>query len=102
MISSEVILFSNNYILVETFALVQHRLGMGAVKTFNDDILPLINVEWVDESAHKAGVNALLIALRRKLSLVDCISFETMRLLGVKTVFVFDSHIEEQGFNCIP
>lgn len=102
LITSEAILFSNNYILVETFALVQHRLGIGAVKTFNDDILPLINVEWVDESAHKAGVNALLIALRRKLSLVDCISFETMRLLGVKTVFVFDSHFEEEGFNCIP
>ena len=102
LITSEAILFSNNYVLVETFALVQHRLGMGAVRTFNDDILPLINVEWVDEAAHKAGVNAMLVALRRKLSLVDCVSFETMRLLAVRTVFAFDAHFEEQGFNCMP
>ena len=102
LITSEAILFSNNYVLVETFALVQHRLGMGAVRTFNDDILPLINVEWVYEAAHKAGVNAMLVALRRKLSLVDCVSFETMRLLAVRTVFAFDAHFEEQGFNCMP
>ena len=102
LISSEAILFSNNYVLVETLALVQHRLGMGAVRAFNDDILPLINVEWVDEAVHKAGINALLVALRRKLRIVDCVSFASMRLLGVKTVFAFDAHFEEQGFNCIP
>lgn len=102
LITSESVLFSNNYVLVETFALVQHRLGMEAVRSFNDDILPLINIEWIDESTHKAGINAMLVALRRKLSLVDCVSFETMRLLGVKTVFAFDAHFEEQGFNCMP
>lgn len=102
LISSEAILFCSNYVLVEAFALVQHRLGMEAVRIFNDDMLPLINVEWVDEAIHKAGINALLVASRRKLSLVDCVSFETMRFLGVKTVFVFDVHFKEQGFRCIP
>ena len=102
MISSDAILFCSNYVLVETFALVQHRLGMEAVRTFNDDILPLINVEWVDEATHRAGINALLVASRKRLSLVDCVSFETIRRLGIKTVFAFDAHFEEQGFRCIP
>lgn len=33
---------------------------------------------------------------------VDCISFEIMRNLGMKTIFTFDSNFEEQGFHCIP
>lgn len=102
LISSNTILFCNNYILVETFALVQHRFGMAAVRIFNDDVLPVINVEWVDGPIHKAGLSAFLMASRKKLSLVDCISFETMRYLGIKTVFTFDSHFAEQGFQCIP
>jgi len=102
LVTSEALLFSNNYILVETFALVQHRFGMKAVRVFNDDILSLINVEWVDETTHKAGVSALEVAGQRRLSLVDCISFKTMRQLGIKTAFTFDNHFATQGFKCIP
>jgi predicted nucleic acid-binding protein len=95
-------LICNNYILVETFSLVQQRLGMDAVRVFQEDILPLINIEWIDAETHKSGVSALLAASRRKLSLVDCVSFETMRDSGIKTVFAFDPHFNEQGFKCIP
>lgn len=95
-------LVSNNYILVETFALVQHRLGMKAVAIFVDDILPVVNIQWVDEVSHKTGVAALLAASRKALSFVDCISFETMRHHGLKTAFTFDSHFREYGFKCIP
>ncbi len=38
----------------------------------------------------------------KKLSLVDCVSFETMRLLGVTTAFTLDKHFKEQGFICRP
>ena len=75
---------------------------MDAVRIFQEDILPLINIEWVDAATHKSGVSALLAASRRKLSLVDCVSFETMRNSGIKTVFAFDRHFAEQGFSCIP
>lgn len=95
-------LICNNYILVETFSLVQQRLGMDAVRVFQEDILPLINIEWIDAETHKSGVSALLAASRRKLSLVDCVSFETMRTFGIKIVFAFDPHFAEQGFKCIP
>ena len=36
-------LVTNNYVLVETFALIQQRLGMDAVRGFQNDILPLVN-----------------------------------------------------------
>ncbi|MBI5232956.1 MAG: ribbon-helix-helix protein, CopG family [Deltaproteobacteria bacterium] len=87
-------------------ASIEHRsmadLIREAVRTFNDDVLPLRNIEWVDETIHNAGVSALNVASRRKFSLVDCVSFEAMRRLGIKTVFAFDQHFKEQGFQCMP
>jgi predicted nucleic acid-binding protein len=44
----------------------------------------------------------MLAAKRKKLSLVDCVSFEIMRLSGVTTVFTLDKHFKEQGFICLP
>lgn len=102
LVAREAALFCSNYILVETFALAQRRLGMEAVRALNDDILLLVNIDWIDEAAHRAGVSALLAASRKRLSLVDCMSFESMRRMEIKTAFAFDAHFEEQGFLCIP
>src|SRR4030042_6594813 len=102
MLYSENVFISNNYVLVESFALIQRRLGMEAVRVFHEDILPLINIEWIDSGIHKSGISALLAASRRKLSLVDCVSFEIMRTLGIKNYFAFDPHFAEQGFKNIP
>jgi len=98
LISEEETIICSNYVLVETFALVQNRLGFEAVRTLQEDILPMIMVEWVNEATHKAGVTGVLTAMRKKLSLVDCISFDIMRKLGIKKVFAFDPHFKEQGF----
>ena len=102
LITQEETLACSNYVLVETFALVQNRLGMTAVRVLQNDILPMISVEWVDESLHRSGVSALITAGRRRLSLVDCTSFETMRRVGTQRAFTFDQHFAEQGFACLP
>ncbi len=98
LISEEETIICSNYVLVETFALVQNRLGVEAVRTLQEDILSMIMVEWVNEVTHKAGVTGVLTAMRKKLSLVDCINFDIMRKLGIKKVFAFDPHFKEQGF----
>ncbi len=95
-------LVSTNYVLVESFALVQHRLGVEAVRTLQEDILPLVRVHWVSEADHRAGVTALLTANRRQLSLVDCVSFLGMRQLNLKIAFAFDRDFNEQGFETLP
>ena len=84
------------------FALVQNRFGMKALRLFQEDVLPALQVEWIDEAIHAAAVGILFASSRRKLSLVDCVSFETMRLLKIETAFTFDNHFKEQGFICIP
>jgi len=95
-------LFCNNYVLVESFALIQHRLGMEAVKAFQEDILPVVEIEWIAEEDHRKSVRELLVAGRRKLSLVDCVSFHTMKRMNIKTAFTFDQHFNEQGFESVP
>jgi predicted nucleic acid-binding protein len=97
----ENVLITSNYVLVESIALMQNRLGMEAVRGFQANILPLINIEWVDADVHNSGLNALLTSSKRRLSLVDCISFEIMRSSGIKDVFTFDSHFIEQGFTTV-
>lgn len=96
------VLHTTNYILVETMALLQRRLGMEGLRTFVADILPVVRVVWVDEGIHRSAQHALLVASRRSLSLVDCVSFEAMRRLGLFTAFSFDQHFSEQGFQLLP
>ena len=95
-------LFTTSYVLVETYALLQHRLGLAAVRTFREDVYPLLHVDWIDRELHDGGTGALLSAQRRQLSLVDCISFESMRRRGVRHAFVFDPHFAKQGFLVLP
>jgi len=102
VIENQEILICSNYVLLETFALIQNRSGMKAVRIFQEAIVPLLNIEWINESIHNTGTASLLTANRRELSLVDCISFKIMRKKGINKVFTFDKHFEEQGFECIP
>jgi len=94
-------LLTTNYVVVETIAIVQRRLGIGAVSTLVDDLLPAIEIEWVTRDDHAAAAAALLAARRTALSFVDCASFQVMRRLGIGQAFVFDRHFEEQGFRCL-
>ena len=91
-------LVTTNYVLVETTAVAQHRLGVDAVRALVRDVIPLLDVVFVDETTHAAAVAALLAAGRRHLSLVDCASFEVMRAAQVVTAFAYDRHFHEQGF----
>jgi uncharacterized protein len=95
-------LVTTNYVLVETLALVQRRLGMAVVRRFTNDVVPLIDIEWLDEVLHEAGLTTFVVANRRSLSLVDCTSFEVMRHRGITTAFTFDEDFALQGFECIP
>ena len=95
-------LVSNNYVIVESISLTQGRLGLSVVRNLLDNILPFIQVIWVDEDQHSAIVQDVLSANRRNLSLVDCSAFATMRREEIGTVFTFDAHFREQGFRVIP
>jgi len=89
---------TTNYVLVETISLVQRRLGIDAVRILIDEMLPMIDTIWVTDADHATSLSLLLMAGRRHLSLVDCVSFTVMRRLGIREYLGLDPHFEEQGF----
>ncbi|MEW5938822.1 MAG: PIN domain-containing protein [Chloroflexota bacterium] len=93
---------TSNYVVVESVALIQNRLGIHPAQQLSEELLPLIEVHWIGEEQHGEALDHVIAANRRNLSLVDCSSFSTMRRLDIHTVFTFDDHFREQGFRVIP
>ncbi len=87
--------------VVETVALLQCRLGLGAVRLFLTEMLPVAVVLWVTEEVHRLALGDLLVTDRRDLSLADHVSFTLMRHRGVNRVFAFDTHFAHAGFRCV-
>lgn len=94
-------LICNNYVLVETIAVLQNRLGVEAVIAFRNDVSPVLSILWVDEDLHQRAMGALVAARGRRLSLIDCTSFESMRQAGLRQAFTFDPNFAEQGFEVL-
>ncbi len=90
-------LVSSNYAVLESIALVQSRHGMEAVRDLHDSIVPLLDVQWVGSELHELGMAMLLAAGRRRLSLVDCVSFAICRRLNITVALAFDPHFAEMG-----
>lgn len=98
LMDTETPLFTHSYVLVETFALVQRRLGLEAVRALQHDLMPILDVVWVEEDLHRAAVEALLASRNRAVSLVDRASFALMRRRGLRAAFAFDEDFSKEGF----
>jgi len=92
------VLWTSDYVRLETWSLIQRRLGPEAALDFKDLILPLVTVLNVDEMMFDQAVEKWRMARRRNLSLVDITSFDCMRKNGMTEAFAFDSHFREEGF----
>lgn len=95
-------LLTHEYVVVETMALVQRRLGMEPLRDLVHALLPVIGVVWVDEGLHREAREAALAAGRRDVSLVDRTSFLVMRRLDVRRAFTFDADFAAEGFEVEP
>jgi predicted nucleic acid-binding protein len=102
LIQNQRTLLCNNYVLLESIALIQRRVDLQAVSILHNDIIPFMEIEWIDETLHNAIINQALTSKRRQISLVDYSSFDTMRRQDVSLVFTFDNHFRQQGFTVIP
>ena len=47
LLEGDAILVRSNYVLVETCALVQHRLGLDAIRSFQQQIASVLTSEWI-------------------------------------------------------
>src|SRR5689334_12110911 len=78
-------IWTTSFVLVETMALLQHRIGLSAARDFDEEIVPVLSVHWVEEDLYRRGIERLWRQDRRHLSLVDCVGFEFMKLRGLTT-----------------
>jgi len=92
---------TTNYVVMETTALLQHRIGINPVRDFDERIVPLIAVHWVSADLHRKGIRRLLRENKRTLSLTDCVSFEFMESEGLRDVFSLDRRFAEAGFRLL-
>ena len=95
-------LWTTSFVIVETMALLQHRIGLAAARDFDEEVLPVVQVRWVDEDLYRFGTDRLWREDRRHVSLVDSVSFEFMRLQGIDTALAVDPHFAEAGFDVLP
>ena len=92
-------LFTSSFVLVETTALLQRRIGLAAARDLNSRIIPLLNIIWTDKEWYGRAVQRLFLEGRKDLSLVDCLSFEIMESYDIPEAFAFDKHFDEIGFS---
>ena len=90
----------HSYILVESAALLQRRLGLEAALTFLKET-DAFQVHWVGSEDHRRAATLMEDRGRRGLSLVDCVSFIVMRQFGVRQALAFDSDFEREGFELL-
>jgi predicted nucleic acid-binding protein len=93
-------LLTHNYVLVESLALVQHRLGAAAaVKLVRS--ASAFEVVWVDSTLHGEAVSQFERMGRRRVSFVDEVSFIVMKSRDVTTAFAFDADFTSRGFRLL-
>ena len=87
----------HNYLLVESAALLQRRLGQQVARQFLRDAAHL-TIVWVDEQLHDEARQRLEAPCSAQLSFVDAVSFEVMRQHRITRYLGFDQHFAQEGF----
>src|SRR5207302_10000645 len=84
-------LLTHNYVLLEAVSLLQARLGLSAAAKLEKDSAAFV-IDWVDKDLHDAGMRELKKSGKRRVSLVDHISFAVMKRRKLPTAFAFNPH----------
>jgi uncharacterized protein len=100
ILSEGEILLTHNYVLLEAMALLQHRLGTAACLKLARSVASF-DVAWVDHALHENAVRLLERTGKRRISLVDHVSFLVMRERRVERAFAFDPDFEAEGFRLL-
>jgi len=72
---------TSNYVLLESIALIQHRLGMQATRQFQEELVPVLQVHWIPAELHAIAIKMVLAVGQRDFSLVDCTNIVTTQPL---------------------
>ena len=92
-------LFTTNYIVAETHALLLNRLGRDVALTFLREIgHTTIRATPADERRAREIIEQYT---DKDFSLADAISFAIMERLNIRSAFTFDQHFAQYGFTAL-
>ncbi len=91
---------THNYVLVESLALLQHRLGTSAAVKLGQSASGF-EIVWVDKALHEEAARRLARAGRRRVSFVDHVNFLVMKSRGIEKALAFDPDFSSEGFSLL-
>jgi len=101
-LEADAILAASSYVVAETMGLVQYRLGVGVVAQFADEMLPLVQIEWMGAGEHEASWRLLREVGKRAFTIVDASTIVLMRRDGATQVLALDPEFERLGCESLP
>src|SRR5881397_2925269 len=63
-------LFTTSHIFLESYVLIQRRMGFTTLMTFVESIESLLDIVWIDEATHKEAWETMISKDGRRLSFV--------------------------------
>lgn len=90
-------IITHSYVLSESAALLQRRLGLESALKLLAEARDF-TVIWVDEPLHNQAVEYMRKRSSARLSLVDAVSFQVMKDMGITEYLGFDKHFSDAGF----
>jgi predicted nucleic acid-binding protein len=102
MSPDKTLMLTSSYVVLETLALLQTRLGLSAVTKWKTEFQGILEIVWIEKQLHEEALTALVAANTPTISLTDWASFLIMRERGIENAFSFDRHFARQGFHLLP
>ena len=99
--SGDAPLLTHSYVVLETAAVMQRKIGMQPALDFLTEIEDIATIHWVNQEDHERAVHRFGQRHRRNLSLVDCMSFVVMERYDCTTAFAYDSDFVSEDFQLI-
>ncbi len=90
----------HSYVIIESAALVQRRLGLQQALSFLEDVNNF-EIRWISDDLHAEAVHLLKNRAKTRLSLVDAVSFLVMKQENISDFLGFDKHFQDEGFKQI-
>jgi len=94
-------LLTSSYVVAESMALIQRRLGWEPLVAFSEALETAFDVVWVDRSLHVEARQLLFRRRRRAINIVDAVSMTLTRQLALDALFAFDDDFVREGFRVL-
>ena len=102
--SRATLLIISNYVFDETITLLRVRIGHAYAISFGKSLKDseLFRIHWLTPEVDELAWDIFVKYSDKDYSYTDCTSFALMKAEGIDTVFGYDDHFRQFGFQQVP